>query len=135
MNRCIICGAECDKYICDDCLPAADIEMLCEKITAYRPDECRDQLWNEIAAGLENPYDFRRIAFDIADLLPTPKREYCKARNLANNSLSVRKDSRDTMYELYEVCKEAGGLSVSELSYMKGLVADALYKDYLYEDA
>lgn len=135
MNRCIICGAECDKYICDDCLPAADLEMLCEQITAYRPDVFHNQLWNEIAAGLENPYDFRRIAFDIADLLPTPKREYCKARNLANNSLSVKKDSRDTMCELYEVCKEAGGLIDSELSYMKGLVADALYKNYLYEDA
>ena len=135
MNRCIICGAKCDKYICDDCLPAADIEMLCEQITAYRPNECQNNIWNEIAAGLDNPYDFRRIAFDIADLLPTPKSEYCKARNLANNSTSVKKDSRDTMYGLYEACKEVAGLSDNELNYMKGLVADALYKDYLYEDA
>lgn len=135
MNKCIICGAECENYICEECAKTVDLEAVCFDVMRYKPDECENTLWNEIAGQYENPYNFRDIAFALADLLPSPRQQYVRMISLAGNGLCVKKDKRNDLYELYEECEGADGLSQQEANRIRGLVVDALYKDYLYQEA
>ena len=135
MKRCIICGTECDNYICETCAKATDIESVCFDLMRFKPDECENTLWVEMAEQMENPYDLRRIAFEIADMLDAPRRQYVQMISLANNGLCVKKDSRNALYGLYDSCDCLDLLSEGERNRARGLLIDALYKDYLYQDA
>lgn len=135
MKRCIICGAECGNYICETCAKATDIESVCFDLMSFKPDECENALWIEIAEQMENSYELRQIAFEIADMLDASRKQYVQMLSLANNGLCVKKDSRNTLYRLYENCEDMETLSEGERNRARGLLIDALYKDYLYQDA
>ena len=133
--RCIVCGKESNDYICETCSDIADIEAICRELILFRPEESSNVLWEEIAAELENPYDIRGYAYELADRLKTPRKQYVKILSLANNSYNIRKDDRSELYSLAETCGDSEKLESGEKGLVKGFVLDALFKDYLYEDA
>ena len=133
--RCIICGKENNDYICEACSDIVDIEAICRELILFRPEESSNVLWEEIAAELENPYDIRGYAYELADKLKTPRKQYVKILSLANNSYNIRKDDRSELYSLAETCGDSEKLESGEKGLVKGFVLDALFKDYLYEDA
>lgn len=135
MAICINCGKESEGCLCNTCKQDVDIEKLCHSIMLYNPEVGSNKLWNSIASELYSMDDFRNIIFALSDELPSPRKEYIRILWLLDNSVSVPKNSRAWLYEIYEKCEEVEGLSKLELNQVQGLVMDAMYKDYLYAEA
>lgn len=135
MKRCIICGEECNNYICEKCAEKDDLEAVCMDLMRFKPEECKNELWLEIANQFENPYELRELAFEIAEYLASPRKQLIQILSLANNRQSVIKENRNQLYEIYDSCDDIDALSQNELNTIKGFLIDALYKDYLYQEA
>ena len=138
MAICLSCGAETDGCLCSSCAETVDIEKLCDQIKAYRPGEGENELWDRISSGLQNSYNFRNVTLALADILPSPRREYRKILSLtviSKSAYSVLKASRPWLYELYNSAINMEGLSLKEKNRIHGLVLDALFKDYRFYDA
>ena len=135
MAICIKCGKENNSCLCDACRATADIEALCEEIMEYQLGSGENALWDKIASDFYSPYNFKYIGFAIAEYLPFPRKEYRKILSLSGNTCNVSKSSRPWLYEVYDLCKDAEGLSEMEQNRIRGLVVDALYKDYDFEKA
>lgn len=135
MAICIKCGKESQSCLCDVCVKTADLEALCEEIMEYRLGSGENELWDKMASGCYSPYNFKSTGFAVAEYLPSPRKEYRKILSLAGNSCSVPKNSRKWLYEVYESCKNSSGLSEAERNRLRGLVTDALYKDYEFAAA
>ena len=95
----------------------------------------KNKWWDSISATLSNPYNFRSIIFAITDSIPSPRKEYRRILGIVGDTAYIVKNSRPWLYEAYEVCKTVDGLSEYELNRIKGLVLDALYKDYMFAEA
>ena len=135
MARCVNCGIEYDGCLCDQCRKTVDLEELCKNILAYRIGSGEKPLWDEIALGFSNYYNFRQVVFAIADELPSPRREYWKLLSLTGESSNITKYSRPWLYELNEKIKDMDGLTLTEQNRLKGIVLGALFMDYRYEEA
>lgn len=135
MAICINCGQEGESCLCNTCKQTVDIEKLCDKIMKYKPGTGENELWDRIASELYGSYNFKNIIFALTDELPTPRKEYCRILCMAGESAYIAKNSRNWLCETYEICKNTHGLSEMELNRVKGLVMDALYKDYLFARA
>lgn len=138
MAVCIKCGNESKSCLCNACRTTVNIEALCEEIMQYRIGSGENKLWEEIASGFKSPYHFKNIGFAIAEYLPSPRKEYWKILSilsLAGNTCGVAKNSRKWLYQIYDLCKDDEGLSEMEQNRLRGLVLDALYKDYYFSEA
>lgn len=135
MAVCIKCGKESIGCLCDACARNADLEALCKEIMEYTPGLGQNELWDKIALDFQSSNNFKNIGFAVAEYLPSPRKEYRKILGLACNSCGVPKNSRKWLYRVYESCKNSDGLSETERNRIRGLVIDALYKDYEYKAA
>ncbi len=135
MAVCIKCGKESIGCLCGACVRNADLEALCEEIMEYTPGLGQNELWDKIALDFQSSNNFKNIGFAVAEYLPSPRKEYRKILSLACNSCGVPKNSRKWLYQVYESCKNSDGLSETERNRIRGLVIDALYKDYEYKAA
>ncbi len=135
MAVCLNCGKETDYCLCDECRSTVNIEDLCRRIVDYRPSNCENPLWNQIASEMAYMSDFRNAAFALADELPPPRREYWKILAFCGENANVQKYNRPWLYETYERIKDLDGLTRLELNRIKGMVLGALFMDYRYEDA
>ena len=135
MPICINCGNEAESCLCAKCKETVNIEELCDKLMRYKPGLGENTLWDSISVTLSNPYNFRNIIFAITDCIPSPRKEYRRILGIVGDSAYIAKNSRPWLYEAYEVCKTVDGLSEYELNRIKGLVLDALYKDYMFAEA
>lgn len=135
MTICVNCGAEANFCLCENCRKIVDIEKFIKQISDYNPGCGENPLWDHISSQLQNPCNFKNIVFAIADDLPTPRKEYWQIIGMTGKSTSIAKSSRPWLYEIYAVCKTNAGLSDKELNRVRGIVLDALYKDYMYEEA
>ena len=135
MNVCINCGKGAPQCLCGDCKGVVDIETLCREVLAYNP-ETGNELWDRIAAGYENPYQFRDKALELADMLPSPRREYFKILRMSCAYGSISARDKDAFEAAYDICiKNSGGLSRLELNEIKGLKLRLLYGNYDYMSA
>lgn len=132
MTTCINCGKEAEFCLCDECMNKVDVEKFCEEISDYIPEDNINSMWESIASTMQCKYNFRYIAFAIADKLQSPRKEYQKIMNIANGCEFVPKASRAWLYNTYENCRDKDGLTSAELNRIKGIVLDARYKDYMY---
>lgn len=135
MTTCLICGKKDEGCLCGLCRQMTNIEELCRKLISYVPGTGANKLWDDIASELDDPRNFKNIAFSISDALPTPRKEYVRLLCLSGNSSNVRKGSRQWLYETYECIKKDPGLSANELNRIRGMVLGALFMDYRYDDA
>lgn len=138
MCKCVVCGGKTNKYICDACKDKTDIETLCDEIIAYRPgvenNPKVNQLWEEIAKKIAPDMRFSEIAFELADNLESPRREYQKIHSFAHEYEGVNKAYRERLYNIYK-SMDVGALPEYEAYRVKGLVMEALLADYRYEEA
>lgn len=135
MPICINCGKEAEECLCTNCKENINIEELCEQLTEYRPGLGENPLWDSISSNLYSPYHFKNIIFAVTDSIPSPRKEYRRILGMVGDSTAIAKNSRPWLYEAYDVCKKVEGLSEYELNRIKGLVLDALYKDYMFAEA
>lgn len=135
MAICVNCGKESDLCLCNDCKKIVDVEELCDCIMEYDWELAGNQVWNQISAGLYQPRNFTNIIFALTDELESPRKEYRRILCMAGDMVSVPKASRQWLYDKYKVCKDSEKLSALEQNRVKGLVLDALYKDYYFEEA
>ena len=135
MPICINCGNSAENCLCDRCRETVNIEELCDRLTRYTPGLGQNILWDSLSSDLNNPYNFRNLVFSITDCLPSPRREYRRILGMVGNSNAIGKNSRPWLYEVFDVCRNNKGLSAYELNRVKGLVLDALYKDYMFSEA
>ena len=133
--KCIICGRDNHTFLCENCSQDMNIPELCHKIISYLPGSGENMIWDQIAEEFLQPYDFRNIAFALANELATPYKEYWQIRCIAKGSANVPKQSRQWLYQQSEICLNNNGLSEAERLYIKGLVFEAYYKDYQYQEA
>ncbi len=135
MPICINCGNEAEDCLCTKCKETVNIEKLCEQLAEYKPGLGENELWDSISAKLSSPYNFKNIIFAITDSIPSPRKEYRRILGMVGGSTAIAKNSRPWLYETYDACKKVEGLSEYELNRIKGLVLDALYKDYMFAEA
>ncbi len=138
-KRCFVCGNEGDSCLCENCKNNIDIEALCNKIIAYRPlivdNPDTDPLWDEIARPIVYPNRFQDLAQEVADYLPSPRREYQKIHSMVGEQSSVSKAYKAAFIEEYNKCVDKEGLTREENNRLKGLMLSTLYYDYRYFEA
>lgn len=136
---CVVCGTESEKCICDKCKQTADIEQLCNEIIAYTPmlldNPNANPVWEAIAKTLDYSKKFREFAFDLAEELDSPRKEYQQIHSITGEYTSIPRAKKPWFYEVYEKCINMDGLSDWERLRLKGMMLDALYMDYRYFDA
>lgn len=135
MPICVNCGNSAESCLCDRCRETVNIEELCDRLTRYMPGTGQNILWDSMSSDLNSPYNFRNVVFSIADCLPSPRKEYRRILGLVGDSNAIGKNSRPWLYEVFDICRNNEGLSQYELNRVKGLVLDALYKDYMFSEA
>lgn len=121
--------------LCDACRQGTDIEALCDEIMNFKPGLGENSLWDQIASEMTYPSYFKNLVFSLSADLPTPRKEYKRLLCVAAGSANVPKASRPWLYEIYETFKQTEGLSLEEKNRVRGLVLEALYMDYRYEEA
>ena len=135
MTKCLNCGRETDYCLCEECRRTVDLEGLCQKIIGYRPGSGENPLWDETASGLVYVNDFRNVVFALAEVLPSPRKEYWKILSFSGEGPNVQKNNRPWLYEIYDRIRDLNGLDTYETNRIKGMVLGALFMDYRYEDA
>ena len=132
---CLICGNRSDRSLCDDCWGMTDIEKLCLELSVYNPNKCQNALWNDIAAGLDSPYDLCNIVYELTEDMPSPRKEYLQMMRMSRCGKAVQKAFRDKFFILYESVANAVGLTETELLTIKGLAFNAFVGEYSYDEA
>jgi len=132
MNKCICCGAPSGVLLCEKCHDAVDLRELCKKIIDYVPGEGKNLLWDEIAATLDNPLNFKNMIFALTDEMESPEKEILRIRCMSGNRGSVPKTTRKWLLEIADECIQNEKTAETEKGYIMGLKLDALYKDYDY---
>lgn len=135
MSICINCGQDTGSFLCDKCKMVVDYEKLCDQLMEYTPGAGENELWDRISSELDRPYEFKNVIFYITENIPSPRREYRRMLCWAGEAPYISKNFREWLYGAYKICKECEGLSETEMNRVKGLVLDALYKDYYFEEA
>ncbi len=151
MARCIVCGKQYRECLCMDCKGKTDLVELSERLLSYRYGHGEPQLWDEIAEGMEECWDFARVhLFAISEDIPSPKREYLRIDCIASgNGNSMPKASRAWLFEKAEEIRQAGSLcmeegeagswhgslSIKEENRVMGLLLEAFSREYRFEEA
>ena len=139
-KMCLVCGKEAERCICDSCRETADIDRLCDEVIAYIPGKVdnpnANPIWEEAAKSLKDKEKFSKFAYELADELPSFRREYQKIHSLAGEFAGVYKADRDCLLSLYSaVDMGTDDLSDQEKYRIMGLVLDTYMSTYRYEEA
>ena len=139
MAVCLSCGKEIEGCLCEECKQKIDIEELCGKIRAYTPkiidNPNENPIWEKVASEMEQSYNFKNVAFALADYLPSPRKEYQQILSIVGTNLRVPRASKSWFYGVYEQIIGMDGLEKEEKLRIKGLMLEALYQDYRYPEA
>lgn len=82
-----------------------------------------------------DPLHFRNVAFSIADMLPSPRKEWQKIHSIVGDDVRVQRDSKEWFCQIYNEIVESKELSKTEKTRLKGLMLEKLYQDYRYYEA
>lgn len=135
---CMVCGKINDKVVCDSCKATTDIDRLCDEIIEYKPNIPENPnanlIWEKAATTLGEKEKFSKFAFELADELESPRKEYQKIHSLVGEYPGIVKAHRSWLYEIYKTIDFAA-LSEWEVLRIKGIMLEALFKDYRYKEA
>ena len=135
---CLVCGKTNDKVVCDSCKATTDINRLCDEIIEYKPNIPENPnanlIWEKAATTLGEKEKFSKFAFELADELESPRKEYQKIHSLVGEYPGIVKAHRSW---LYEICKTIDFTALSEWEELriKGIMIEALFMDYRYQEA
>lgn len=132
--KCLCCGIETEKPLCEVCGQNMDIRAFAEAVFAYEPWNGENALWNEIASSLVDQKDFRDLAFVLAGELPSPQKEYMQIKTIAANKLYFPAASSFWLYDTASVCL-GSGLTESEENDVRAWMLSAKAGDYAYAQA
>lgn len=121
------------------CNSTVDVERVCNEIIGYTP-KLLDQVnvnpvLEKVADFLEESESLRDVAFELAEELESPRKEYQQIHSIAGESAGVSKAKRNVLRELYGKCIDHKELSELEKLRLKGLMLDTLYSEYNYFEA
>ena len=128
MAICINCGKQAPQCLCDECRGIVDIENLCREVLAYKP-EAGNELWDRIADEYEKPYQFRDKALELADLLPSPRREYLKILRMSGGYETINSRDKDAFELVYDMIPSSTSLrTCSCIIFCRSLLSRLLIK-------
>ncbi len=140
MNICLNCGSECSELLCSACNKTVDKENLITKIYCYIPGTKPDNIyyndiWEKIAEKMSYKYNFRDLAFALAEELESPRKEYMIFRYIHKISDDYyQKDSRKWFYENVDTLL-GEGISDDEKVLVYVAYLYCLYDDHRYPEA
>ena len=135
MPKCIVCGKENDAYLCRVCRAKTNPEELCNQLIRYMSKQVSNSLWDEIRESFPEGGSFKDIVFEVSQDLPPQRRDYFRIMALSGGYLSVSKQRRGELYQLYQNTEDADSLSLEERNRLHGLALAAYYMDYEYDMA
>ncbi len=135
MTKCIICGKENSKLLCENCRKKTDLEELFGKMLAYKPLSGENAIWDEISGKLSNPLHFKYLIFALSSEMETPRKEYWRVIALCGFWPNLYKEFRPWFRRVYSAVADIPGLSESERNRLHGVALGAYYMDYDYEEA
>ena len=135
---CLVCGKTSDKVVCDSCKKTTDIDKLCDEIIEYKPNlpenPNANPIWEKVALTLGEKEKFSKFAFELANQLESPRKEYQKVHSLVGEYQGIFKAHRSWFYEIYKKI-DLSALSEWEELRIKGIMLEALFTDYRYQEA
>ena len=132
--RCLICGTECNKLICPDCRENTDLEKLCLEISQYNPDFGENEIWNSIAAELQNKRNLRFVSFALADNIPSPRKEYIRMKCLLGG-IYLGSRSHEWLFNNAPTMLKSEALSEAEKETVRGVLLNAYSSAHEYDSA
>lgn len=126
--KCLLCGLESDKVLCESCQSNAS-EELCYKIIRYDYYNSDNDLWKEISDSLEKKYMFKDYALDVADFIDETRSVFVKiyCMNKKSSYIGVPKDYREYVLSHVDQLLQNDSLSPEE----KNLVLSLTFEIYI----
>ncbi len=138
MTKCLICGKATEKCICEECSAKTNINALCNEVIAYTPgvvgNPDTNPVWEELATALDVTERFSKYAYELADKLPSPQKEYQKIHSIVEEFSSVTKANREKVLKIYD-SMDVEALPEWEKNRVKGLILEIYLSSYQYDKA
>lgn len=107
----------------------------CTAISCYRVGSETDKKLESWAIKLDEPFNFRECAFELANRLESPEKEWYKIYSLIGEFFSVTKKYKETFHQLAQVYLKEDGADSIKKNRIKGLLLDEYCKEYEYDKA
>ncbi len=136
--KCIVCGKLSKDCVCDECRESVDIKKLCREVAEYIPGKGVNPLWDESAAELKSPYDFKYFVLDITKDVNSPQKELIRMQCLSQiktERLWLSKASLSWFLKNVWSYIETDELSVVERSFVGGIALNVFFYTYQYDEA
>ena len=131
--KCIICQKECDSYICEECRSNLDVDAFAEELRTYRASTGENEFWNSVIEELGALTTFKeQVTEDFVSTLDSPLKEYYTIV-IPSYGWKVSKKNYDYLFDCYD--RIIDDLSPEQQNRLKGMLLDALWKDYKYSKA
>lgn len=112
-----------------------EIVDICTAISCYKVCSETDARLEALAASLDTPFNFRECAFELANGLESPDKEWYKIYSLIGEFFSVTKKYKEEFHKLAQIYLNDERAERTNKNRIKGLVLDEYCKNYEYEKA
>ena len=112
-----------------------DIIDICTAISCYKVGSETDERLESLATSLEEPFNFRECAFELANELESPEKEWYKIYSLIGEFFSVTKKYKEEFHKLAKVYLNDDRAENFNKNRIKGLLIDEYCRNYEYENA
>lgn len=112
-----------------------DIIGICTTISCYKVGSETDERLESLAASLDEPFNFRECAFELAGGLESPEREWYKIYSLIGEYFSVTKKYKEDFHKLALIYLNDERAENIKKNRIKGLLLDEYCKNYEYDKA
>lgn len=126
---------ELAKKIQNEYKTKEEIVDICTAISCYKVCSETDARLEALAASLDTPFDFRECAFELANGLESPDKEWYKIYSLIGEFFSVTKKYKEEFHKLAQIYLNDERAERTNKNRIKGLVLDEYCKNYEYEKA
>ena len=126
---------ELAKKIQNEYKTKEEIVDICTAISCYKVCSETDARLEALAASLDTPFDFRECAFELANGLESPDKEWYKIYSLIGEFFSVTKKYKEEFHKLAQIYLNDVRAERTNKNRIKGLLLDEYCKNYEYEKA
>lgn len=112
-----------------------EIIDICTAISCYKVGSEMDEGLELLAAKLDEPFNFRECAYELANRLESPEKEWYKIYSLIGEFFSVTKKYKESFNQLARVYLKEDGAESIKKNRIKGLLLDEYCRNYKYGEA
>lgn len=135
--RCLICGKECQEWLCEEHKNNIDYKELLTKMADFRVEDSENELWVQIAKENNIEKNFFEVMNEVVKDVPSPYKEfylmYAKGKRL-NRAFYLNKLDR-YLAENYEEIMMLDDISEEDKDIIKAIAFSTNYNNKQYEKA